>query len=187
MTQEAVEKNSPGATIVPVIISTNKTQLTLFRNKSAYPVYLTIGNIPKEIRRKPSAQAYILLGYLPTTHLETVTNKAARQRMISNLYHSCMGQILKPLQKLGEHGTMMTTTDGHLRRIHPIIAAFIGDYPEQVLTTCLAIGLAARYPVLGLEIVVLSTRLAALPMCLKSYPFLMMICQNLFAHAKNLA
>jgi hypothetical protein len=77
-TQRAVEKESPGATIVPVIISTDKTQLTLFRNKSAYPVYLTIGNIPKEIRRKPSAQAYILLGYLPTTHLETVTNKTAR-------------------------------------------------------------------------------------------------------------
>jgi hypothetical protein len=135
-TQKAVEENSPGATIVPVIISTDKTQLTLFRNKSAYPVYLTIGNIPKEIRRKPSAQAYILLGYLPTAHLEAVTNKASRRRMISNLYHSCMGQILEPLQKLGECGTMMTTTNGHLRRIHPILASFVGDYPEQVLTTC---------------------------------------------------
>ncbi|KAJ4467159.1 hypothetical protein C8J55DRAFT_438964, partial [Lentinula edodes] len=41
--------DKPGATIVPVIISSNKTQITLFRNKAVYPVYLTIGNLPKEI------------------------------------------------------------------------------------------------------------------------------------------
>jgi hypothetical protein len=117
-------------------VSTDKTQLTLFRNKSAYPVYLTIGNIPKEIRRKPSARAYVLLGYLPTSKLEGVTNKASRRRMVANLYHSCMGEILKPLQRPGEEGIMMATADGCIRRMHPIFAAFIGDYPEQVLTAC---------------------------------------------------
>ncbi|KII87233.1 hypothetical protein PLICRDRAFT_30651 [Plicaturopsis crispa FD-325 SS-3] len=53
-TQKKVESDKPGATIIPVIISSDKTQVTMFRNKAAYPVYLTIGNIPKEIRRKPS-------------------------------------------------------------------------------------------------------------------------------------
>ncbi|KAJ3781293.1 hypothetical protein GGU10DRAFT_397449 [Lentinula aff. detonsa] len=48
-TQKQLEKDKPGATIVPVIIFSDKTQVTLFRNKSAYPVYLTIGNLPKEI------------------------------------------------------------------------------------------------------------------------------------------
>ncbi|KAJ7707200.1 hypothetical protein B0H14DRAFT_3643699, partial [Mycena olivaceomarginata] len=45
-TQEAVEKDNPGTTIIPIIISSDKTQLTVFGNKTAYPVYMTIGNIP---------------------------------------------------------------------------------------------------------------------------------------------
>ncbi|KAJ7796041.1 hypothetical protein B0H13DRAFT_2392831 [Mycena leptocephala] len=48
-TQAAVEKDHPGATIIPIIISSDKTQLTVFGNKTAYPVYMTLGNIPKEI------------------------------------------------------------------------------------------------------------------------------------------
>ena len=36
-------------TIIPVIIFSDKTQLTTFHGKQAYPVYLTIGNLPKHI------------------------------------------------------------------------------------------------------------------------------------------
>jgi hypothetical protein len=88
--KEALEKDHPGATIMPIIISSDKTQLTNFRNKTAYPLYITIGNIPKEIRRKPSNRAYVLLAYLPTSRLENVTNKSARRRLLANLYHSCL-------------------------------------------------------------------------------------------------
>ncbi|KAI0683940.1 hypothetical protein BC835DRAFT_1515409 [Cytidiella melzeri] len=132
-TQEEVEREKPGATIIPIIISTDKTQLTLFRNKTAYPVYLTIGNIPKEIRRKPSSRAYVLLAYLPTTKLEFVSNKAARRRMIANLYHVCMKKILQPLEKFGISGLSMATGSSVEHRAHPIFACFVGDYPEQIL------------------------------------------------------
>ncbi|KAM6502814.1 hypothetical protein JOM56_002791, partial [Amanita muscaria] len=126
----------PGATIVPVMISTDKTQLTLFRNKSAYPVYMTIGNIPKEMRRRPSMRAYVLLGYLPTTRLEHVNNHAQKRRMITNLYHACLGRIVQPLASAGKDGVMMSLANGNVHRTHPIFAGFIGDYPEQVQATC---------------------------------------------------
>ena len=77
MPQQKLEEDKPGATIIPIIISSDKTQLTQFRNKTAYPVYLTIGNLPKEIRREPSHRGQILLAYLPTSRLEHITNKAA--------------------------------------------------------------------------------------------------------------
>jgi hypothetical protein len=96
---------------------------------------MTIGNIPKEIRRKPSSRAYILLGYLPTTRLESITNKSRKRRVIANLYHACIGRILDPLGSAGSDGIWMSTGSGNLYRAHPILAAFIGDYPEQLLVT----------------------------------------------------
>ena len=82
------------------------------RNKTAYPLYLTIGNIPKEIRQKPSNRAYVLLAYLPTTWLENVSNKAARRRQLANLYHACMGHILAPFGNAGTMGIFLASGDG---------------------------------------------------------------------------
>ncbi|THU78905.1 hypothetical protein K435DRAFT_699108 [Dendrothele bispora CBS 962.96] len=134
-TQKALEQDKPGATIIPLIISSDKTQVTLFRNKSAYPVYLTIGNLPKEIRRRPSHQGQILLAYLPTTRLEHIKNKAARRRTITNLFHACMSHLVEPLKEAGLEGVVMQSGDGVKRRCHPILAVYVGDYPEQVLVT----------------------------------------------------
>ncbi|KAF8326774.1 hypothetical protein F5887DRAFT_899535 [Amanita rubescens] len=133
--QKALDESKPGGTIVPVLISTDRTQVTLFGNKSAYPVYLTIGNIPKDVRRKPSRHGYILLAYLPTTKLKNLTNKASRRRCLINLFHSCMARILQPLNKAGIRGIIMKDGNGICRRVHPILATYIGDYPEQVLVT----------------------------------------------------
>jgi hypothetical protein len=131
-----LESHRPGATVVPVIISSDKMQLTLFRGKSAYPVYLTIGNVPKDIRRKPSRCAQILVGYIPTTKLEGITNKTGCRHAVANLYHTCMQLILAPITSHGETGIDMMGGDGTWHRCHPIFVLFIGDYPEQVLVTC---------------------------------------------------
>ncbi|KAH9913158.1 uncharacterized protein B0H18DRAFT_1126517 [Fomitopsis serialis] len=120
---------------MPIIISSDKTQLTTFRSKSAYPVYLTIGNLPKEIRRKPSHRGQILLAYLPAGRLQHITNKAARRRTLANVFHACLSMILEPLRQPGVDGIEMTSGDGVVRRCHPILAVYVGDYPEQVLVT----------------------------------------------------
>ncbi|KAF7796673.1 hypothetical protein EIP86_007856 [Pleurotus ostreatoroseus] len=109
--------------------------------QTAYPVYLTIGNLPKDIRGRPSQRGQILVAYLPTTKLEHITNKAARRRTLSNLFHACMKRILAPLEELGLTGLPMTSGDGVTRRVHPIFAAYIGDYPEQLLVTGVKTGL----------------------------------------------
>ena len=150
--QKTVEKTHPGATIVPLIISSNKTQLTVFGNKTAYPVYLTIGNLPKEIRRKPSRRGQILLAYLPTTSLEHIKNKSARRRAVANLFHACLKRILAPLEDAGRNGVPLTSADGKTRRCHPILAVYVGDYPEQLLVTCRKTGDCPKCPALRAEL-----------------------------------
>jgi hypothetical protein len=97
---------------------------------------MTIGNIPKDIRRKPSRMAQILLGYIPVTKLLGLTSKAARRRGLANLFHSCMREVLKSIIEPGKSGVAMMSGDGVWRRCHPIFANFVGDYPEQALVTC---------------------------------------------------
>lgn len=108
---------------------------------------MTIGNIPKHIRRKPSRQGQVLLAYLPATKLNYITNKAACRRALANLFHRCMGYILRPLAKAGREGIYLTSGDGAVRRCHPIMAAFVGDYPEQLLATLIKTGKCPTCPV----------------------------------------
>ena len=121
---------------MPLIISSDKTQLTQFRDKMAYPIYLTIGNIPKAIRRKPSLHAQILIGYIPTTKFAAITSAATCRRILANLFHACMQTVLGPITLYGETGMPMMSSDSIWRRCHPILAIFVGDYPEQTLVTC---------------------------------------------------
>ncbi|KAI8971258.1 hypothetical protein BD414DRAFT_518074 [Trametes punicea] len=125
VTQNALEWDCPGATVIPVIISSDKMQLTQFGNKSAYPVYMTIGNLPKDIRCKPSRRGQILIAYLPTSRLLHIKNKAARRRTLANLFHACMGRITQPLVTAGLHGIALTSSDGVVRHGHLILAVLV--------------------------------------------------------------
>ncbi|KAH9021347.1 hypothetical protein EDB85DRAFT_1895731 [Lactarius pseudohatsudake] len=138
--QQSLELRSPGATVIPIIISSDNTQLTQFRSKSAYPVYMSIGNIPKDIHCKPTCHAQMLMGYIPTMRLEQIQNKSARHRALANLFHACMRKLLSPIETYGETSIAMATGDGTWYRCHPIFAAFIGDYPEQSLVACTCSG-----------------------------------------------
>lgn len=46
-----------------------------------------------------------------------------------------MARILSLLEEAGLNGLPMHTDDSHIFHMHPIYAAFSGDYPKQVLMT----------------------------------------------------
>ncbi|CDO76892.1 hypothetical protein BN946_scf184903.g13 [Trametes cinnabarina] len=146
-TQEQLDRERPGATIIPVIISSDKTQLTLFGSRMAYPAYMTIGKLPKSIRCKPSRQGQILLAYIPASNLSHIHSVESRRRALANLFHACLTHALAPLKCAGIEGIELSTGNGVVHRGHPIFAMHVGDYPEQVLVTGYKRGECPKCPV----------------------------------------
>ena len=134
MLTSLLQKLPPGgATIAPVIIALDKTHLSNFsRDKSTWPVYLTIGNIDKSSWQSPTARATVLIGYMPVTKLECFS-KGKRQYQGYQVFHDCMRSLFKPLQTAGKEGIEMVCADGFTHCMYPILGAYVADHLEQCL------------------------------------------------------
>jgi hypothetical protein len=115
-----------------VILGSDKAQLTVLSgDKKAWLLYLSIGNIRSWIRNCPSQNAWILIGYIPVVHFDD--NRDIQGTLINRLFHQCMRIILKSLIEPGQPGVHMTDAAGNVRKCYPIVAAYLADYPEQIL------------------------------------------------------
>ncbi|KAG9123430.1 hypothetical protein FRC07_014952, partial [Ceratobasidium sp. 392] len=119
-------------TVVPLIISTDKTTMTNNPlGDMAHPVYLSIGNISKTIRRKPTKRAMVLVGYLPVDSFKDVKHDDTRRRFRCELFHRSLACIFEPLKTASSEGELAWCADGYLRHIYPVIASWVADWPEQ--------------------------------------------------------
>ena len=83
------EEIPDGGTIIPILLASDKTMLSLHHgDQSAWPIYITIGNLDRKTRRKQTVPGSVLLGFLPITS-ETADESKAR------VYHAAMELILK--------------------------------------------------------------------------------------------
>lgn len=106
------------ATIIPLIVATDRTLLsTMCGGQQAYPVYVSIGNIPVD-------------------EFENVSDPNERARLKNKLTHDAMAKLMEPLKDAAKNGVVMTCADGRQRRVYPVPAAFEGDWPEQCAMAC---------------------------------------------------
>ena len=126
--QEAI--GIPGATVVPLIIASDKTQVTNHQGDlAAHAVYLTIGNLPAHIRNSNDRPGTILLAMLPVVKEEDAALR-------SKLFHECLRMIFDPVMAYASgEGLQVACADGWTRRCFPVIAAMALDYEEQVKIT----------------------------------------------------
>jgi len=79
-TNGSLETLSEGASVVPIIGMSDQTNLSNFcGEKKAWPVYMTIGNLPLTIRNRPESREILLLGLFP------IAPKLAKSSMADKL------------------------------------------------------------------------------------------------------
>jgi hypothetical protein len=129
-----------GSTILPVICSSDQTHLTNFSgDKKVWPVYLTVGNIPYELRNKPSELLHVLIALLPIPPKLTASGKGKtkndeRQRVLSrDIIRTIMQKVMKPLTDVSEEGKFIKCPDGAVRKCFPRVCAWIADHAENVV------------------------------------------------------
>ncbi|KAG9092374.1 hypothetical protein FRC06_000122 [Ceratobasidium sp. 370] len=137
MQEELGRQGKRDGTIAALVIATDQTKLaSLCGGQKAYPVYITLGNIGKDGRRQPTKRATVLLGFLPVDGFEDVANDDERRRMKADLVHRAMETMFAPLVAASKTGVEMWCADGRLRRVFPLVAAYMADWPEQNLQSC---------------------------------------------------
>ncbi|KAG9127155.1 hypothetical protein FRC07_000413 [Ceratobasidium sp. 392] len=135
------ERGKFDATLVPLLVMTDETKLSkMSGGQKAHPVYLASANTGKRTRQKSKKRVVALLGYLLIDHFEDINNNNERQWMKADLVHWAMEAMLAPLKEVFEDGVKMWCADDWLRRVFPIVAAYLADWPEQNLMSCTSEG-----------------------------------------------
>src|SRR6266850_5099885 len=95
-----------GTTVLSIILVTDHTHLTNFTgDKKMHAIYLSLGNISKDICWKHNTCAWLLVTKIPiskflkTQFSRTKTEWDTMPGILSHcLFHKCMHQVLEPLQ-----------------------------------------------------------------------------------------
>ena len=89
-----------GGTVVPLLFGSDKTHLkNLSGDKAAWPLYMTLGNIKKEIRRQSSKGVWVLVALLP------IPPKLLESGEIHMTWHTAVNKVLEPVKDVGLNGS----------------------------------------------------------------------------------
>ena len=124
-----------GATLVPIICSSDVTFLPNFRgDKQAWPIYLTIGNILSSTRNQESKHATVLSALLPVpAKMLGIAARDARQRQVNNeILCELMEALFAPMVALGNSGLEVECAHGKVRSCFPRLVAWIADHLGNV-------------------------------------------------------
>jgi hypothetical protein len=127
-----------GATILGVILSSDKTNLTsMTGGRVAHPLLISLANLVMDFRAKATNHAFQLLALLPVPkfiHKDRKTRGVLENRLI----HECLDFVLKPLKKAAEIGIMLSDPVGSLRYTFTPLAGYIADVAEAVVLSGVA-------------------------------------------------
>jgi len=113
----------------------DQANLTNFsRGKKAWPVYLTITNLPLAWRNCPGSMAVLLLALLPIRPKLSKFSKAdqPQQKINAHTLLDVFELIFAPVQGLAHSGVPIDCADGKAPLCFPILSALIADHMKNV-------------------------------------------------------
>ncbi|KIK15671.1 hypothetical protein PISMIDRAFT_114751, partial [Pisolithus microcarpus 441] len=124
------------ATLLGVVLSSDKTHITQVRNCQAHPLLISLANISADVCRKGSMNSYLLLALLPVPWF-VHPNKCLHGVLASQLLHQVISIVVKPLKMAAEVGRMMSNPVGNLKHCFTPLVTYITDTPEQHIIACI--------------------------------------------------
>ena len=143
--------------LVPIILGSDKTTVLVATGQTDYyPLYLSIGNVRNTVCRA-HRNAVALIGFLAMPksklylfdfmqlliHLLATrehANTPAFRKFKKQLFHSSLSRILDSLRPAMKNPETVLCGDDYYRRVIYALAAYIADYEEQVLLSCIVRG-----------------------------------------------
>ncbi|KAG1896024.1 uncharacterized protein F5891DRAFT_1130403 [Suillus fuscotomentosus] len=149
---DTIYENDPsteGSMYVGIILGSDKTTVSVATGHVEYhPLYLSIGN-PHNCVRRAHHNAVTPIGFLAIPKADRKYNNDVQFRTFKRqLYHSSLAAIFKSLQGPMTKPIVCRCPDGHFRRVIYNLAAFIADYPEQVMLSGIVQNWCAKCTVL---------------------------------------
>ncbi|KAF8606332.1 hypothetical protein BDV93DRAFT_398986, partial [Ceratobasidium sp. AG-I] len=102
-------------------------------------VYMSLGNIHKDVRNCTSRRAWMLIAYIPTCKWETTmarTEFRSKQHETSLpgilnccLFHHCMAIVCEPLREPVAH--KIVDPEEHIRLVFFVLLAYLADLEKQ--------------------------------------------------------
>ncbi|KAG8706662.1 hypothetical protein FRC09_002291 [Ceratobasidium sp. 395] len=130
----------PDAALGGALFGSDATHLSHYAGDvKVHALYVSLGNIHKDIRAQTSKRAWMLLAYIPICKWEatlekvepkTKTEKKALPGILSRrLFHLCMEIITEPLLELDPHEVV--DPEGNVRLVFYVLIAYLADLEEQ--------------------------------------------------------
>ena len=93
---EIIEKYPSQATIIPILISSDKMVISLsYKDQTLWPVYITIGNLDAKTRQSEKRLETLFLGSIPIVHKRSEDANNKNKDLKAKIYHIALKTILQ--------------------------------------------------------------------------------------------
>ncbi len=118
------------------MLASDEAQLTQhYGDKNSHGIYISCGNIKKDLRGKASARCWMKIGEIPVVHFVEKDHQTLLQHRLA---HKCLDIATESLKNCSHHPIYTPDPSGCIRLLRTLLLAHVGDTVEQQKLACVA-------------------------------------------------